>query len=250
MSLRTFEPGNARRDAARRAGGMGEAPKRGGGGSAGVVGGRVGCTVIVFAKAPEPGAVKTRLVPLLGADGAAALHARLVERALATARAAAIGGVELACAPDAEHPFFRYCGEHYGAALARQSGGDLGARMHEACSRALARAASVLVIGADCPALLPAHLREAQRALAEDREAVLAPAEDGGYVLIGLTRCDVRLFDGIAWGGSHVMADTRHRLAALAWNWLELDTLWDVDRPEDYERLMASGLLDALQTRA
>lgn len=203
------------------------------------------CTVIVFAKAPEPGSVKTRLVPLLGADGAAALHARLVERALATAHAAAIGAVELACAPDAEHPFFRLCGEHYGAALARQSGGDLGARMHEACSRALARAASVLLIGADCPALTPAHLREARRALAEDREAVLAPAEDGGYVLIGLTRCDARLFDGIAWGGSRVMAETRRRLAALAWNWVELDTLWDVDRPEDYERLIASGLLDS-----
>ena len=134
----------------------------------------------------------------LGAEGAAALHARLVERALATARAAAIGPVELACAPDAEHPFFRNSSKRYGATLARQGDGDLGARMLEACNRALAHAARVIVIGADCPALTPAHLLDARRALAEGCEAVLAPAEDGGYVLIGLTRCDARLIDGIA----------------------------------------------------
>ena len=68
--------------------------------------------------------------------------------------------------------------------------------------------------------------------------------EDGGYVLIGLTRCDARLFEGIAWGGSSVVAETRARLRALGWTWRELDTLWDVDRPEDYERLISSGLLD------
>lgn len=210
---------------------------------------RDGCAVIVFAKAPDPGAVKTRLVPLLGADGAAALHARLVERALATARAAAIGPVELACAPDTEHPFFRDCAARHEARLSRQGDGDLGARMLEACSRALAHASCVLVIGADCPALTPEHLRDARSALAEGCEAVLAPAEDGGYVLIGLARCDSRLFDGIAWGGTGVMRDTRARLAALDWKWRELDTLWDVDRPEDYSRLLAAGLLDTPHAR-
>jgi rSAM/selenodomain-associated transferase 2/rSAM/selenodomain-associated transferase 1 len=212
-----------------------------------IAGERPDCAVIVFAKAPIAGAVKTRLIPLLGAEGAAALHARLVEHALATAQAAAIGPVELACAPDPDHPFFRYCGERYGAMLTRQGDGDLGARMLEACNRAFARGGRVLLIGADSPALTAAHLHEARGALADGREAVVAPAEDGGYVLIGVIRCDARLFEGIAWGGSAVMAETRNRLDALGWNWHELATLWDVDRPADYERLMASGLLNPHQ---
>jgi glycosyltransferase A (GT-A) superfamily protein (DUF2064 family) len=73
---------------------------------------------------------------------------------------------------------------------------------------------------------------------------VLVPADDGGYVLLGLTRSDKRLFEGIAWGSDTVLADTRARLRALDWRWRELETLWDVDRPEDYQRLVESKLLD------
>ena len=72
---------------------------------------------------------------------------------------------------------------------------------------------------------------------------MFVPCEDGGYALIGLSRADRRLFEDIAWGGDTVMAETRRRLAALGWQWRELDTLWDVDRPEDYERLVAERLL-------
>jgi rSAM/selenodomain-associated transferase 1 len=193
---------------------------------------------MVFAKAPQPGSVKTRLIPRLGAEGAAALHVRLVKRALATARAAALGRLELHCAPDTADPFFRFCGGHYGAVLAPQAEGELGARMLAAFEAALAAHARVLLIGSDCPALTARHLRQAERALRDGNDAVLAPSEDGGYALIGLTRCDARLFDGIAWGGTTVMAETRTRLAALGWRWRELETLWDVDRPEDYTRLM------------
>jgi uncharacterized protein len=200
---------------------------------------------MVFAKAPQPGSVKTRLIPLLGAEGAAALHARLTKRALATARAAAVGPVELACAPDTAHPFFRHCAEHYGAALAPQGEGDLGARMLAASERGLAAGTPVILIGCDCPALTPAHLRAAARALGEGVHAVLAPAEDGGYVLIGLARTDAALFRDIDWGEAGVMAATRHRLAALGWRWQALETLWDVDRPADYERLIASGLMES-----
>lgn len=200
--------------------------------------------VIVFAKAPQPGSVKTRLIPRLGAEGAAALHVRLVKHALATARAAALGRLELHCAPDTADPFFRFCGGHYGAVLAPQAEGKLGARMLAAFEAALAAYARVLLIGSDCPALTARHLRQAERALRNGNDAVLAPSEDGGYALIGLTRCDARLFEGIAWGGTTVMAETRTRLAALGWRWRELETLWDVDRPEDYTRLMSSGLLE------
>ena len=201
--------------------------------------------VIVFARAARPGAVKTRLIPLLGPEGSAALHARMVRRSLAIARKSAIGAVELHCAPDCDDDFLRLCGNRYGAELHAQADGDLGARMAVATSRALAVHARVVLIGSDCPALTARHLRAACQALLGGADAVLAPAEDGGYVLIGLSRFDARLFEEIAWGSDSVLEETRARLRALGWRWQELETLWDVDRPEDYQRLMESGLLGA-----
>ncbi len=180
-------------------------------------------SVIVFAREPRPGRVKTRLIPLLGAQGAARLHARLVERALATARAAGLGEVELCWAR-------------------RQRGADLGARMHHAFARGLRRAGRVILIGSDCPVLRARDLRRAARWLAGGADAVFAPAEDGGYALIGLRRVSPRLFEGVQWGGAQVMAQTRARLAALGWRWRELPEVWDVDRPEDVARLRRARL--------
>lgn len=200
--------------------------------------------VIVFAKAPEPGAVKTRLVPLLGPEGAAALHARLVKRTLDTTRAASFKGVQLHCAPSVVDPFFRFCEGHYGVTLEAQVAGDLGVRMLSAFEKALAAHACVLLVGTDCPALSARHLRQAEKALRDGADAVFVPCEDGGYALVGLRRVDAELFAGIAWGGDSVMTETRLRLKQLGWAWHELETLWDIDRPEDYSRLMSSSFLD------
>jgi rSAM/selenodomain-associated transferase 1 len=189
--------------------------------------------IAVLAKAPLPGMAKTRLIPALGADGAAALQARLTERAVATAKAAALGPVTLWCAPDVSHPFFAAMREKFEVTLARQPEGDLGARMHAAVAAA---SGSTLVIGADCPALTTAYLHEAADAL-PDHDAVLIPAEDGGYVLIGLRRPCGALFSGIAWGTPTVMPETRTRLRSLKLSWRELPRLWDVDTPEDFARL-------------
>jgi len=204
-----------------------------------------GAAVVVFARAPRPGAVKTRLVPPLAPEEAAALHARLVKRTLETARAASYRRIELHGTPDIDDPFFRFCAGHFGAALVAQSGADLGARMLAAFESALADCPRVLLLGSDCPALTARHLRQADRALRDGAHAVFVPCEDGGYALIGLKRVDPRLFEGVAWGGASVMEDTRARLQQMRWRWRELETLWDVDRPEDYERLLASGLLDS-----
>ena len=87
------------------------------------------------------------------------------------------------------------------------------------------------------PALSAQYLRDADRALARGDDAVIGPAEDGGYALIGLSRCDPELFRDIPWGGSEALAETRRRIAALGWRVVELPALWDVDRPEDLERL-------------
>lgn len=196
----------------------------------------------MFARAPVPGEAKTRLIPALGAEGAAALHASLVHRALAAALEARVGPVELWCAPDASAPFFADCERELGVALRTQRGADLGERMARAFDAALGENAALVAIGSDCPALTGSTLREAAAALG-GHDAVIAPAEDGGYVLVGLSAHVPGLFEEIAWGGPAVMAETRRRLARSARTWKELETFWDIDRPEDYERLVRSGLL-------
>jgi rSAM/selenodomain-associated transferase 1 len=203
-------------------------------------------TVIVFAKAPVAGYVKTRLIPLLGARGAAALQRQLIERTLATAKGVCTGHMELHCAPDCRNVFLRACAERYGARLASQTDGDLGHRMASAFSSALSRSRHVILVGTDCAVLTTDHLREAHRMLQAGADAVIAPAEDGGYALIGPRRLDARLFVSIDWGTSAVMNQTEARLSELGWQWQALDKVWDVDRPDDYRRLLASGLIDPI----
>lgn len=200
--------------------------------------------VAVFAKAPVAGEVKTRLVPLLGAEGAARLHAALVRHALRTA-AAAGGKVALWCAPDARHPFFAQCAAEFGVALRVQQGADLGERMLRAFADAAARGEALVLIGADCPALDAGVLRAAAQALAS-HDAAIVPAEDGGYALIALRRPVPALFEGVPWGAGEVMALTRRRIAAAGLSCREFPALWDVDRPEDYARLRDSGLLEGI----
>ncbi|MCA1853941.1 MAG: TIGR04282 family arsenosugar biosynthesis glycosyltransferase [Beggiatoa sp.] len=194
-------------------------------------------TLIVFAKAPVPGQVKTRLIPYLGAERACALHVHLVRRAIETAKFSRIKHIELWCAPDAEHPFFMACRDCYGVSLHRQQGIDLGSRMAGALSMVLERAGSVLLIGSDSPALTPEDLDAAARAFNEGYDTVLGPAADGGYVLIGLKRIAPGLFTGIPWGTAEVADMTRNRMKALALRCWELPVRPDVDRPADLEGL-------------
>ncbi len=200
--------------------------------------------IAVFARAPQAGTAKTRLIPALGAAGAARLQRRLTLNALAVAGSAAIGPVTLWGAPDERQHFFRAVQRCLGIALLRQSGDDLGARMAAAFAW---HAGPLLLIGTDCPALQPGHLVAAAGALSDGsgggHDAVLIPAEDGGYVLLGLRRPQPRLFEGIDWGEGKVMRDTRTRLRAARATWRELPARWDVDRPADYQRLMVTGLL-------
>lgn len=192
--------------------------------------------VIVFAKAPIPGLAKTRLVPALGADGAAALAERMLHHALTQAAAAAIGAVELCAAPDAAHPALQAAAAAHGAALTEQGSGDLGQRMHRAFARVLSRHGAVLLIGTDAPALDAGMLRQAAQALA-DHDAVFVPALDGGYALVGLRRADERCFAGMTWSHARVMADTRERLRAAGLRWAELPPVADIDEPADLHHL-------------
>jgi rSAM/selenodomain-associated transferase 1 len=201
--------------------------------------------VAVFAKAPVAGEVKTRLIETLGEAGAAQLHASLVRHALFAATLAGVGRVELWCAPDETHAFFGECARDMGARLHRQQGGNLGARMAHAFEASLSAGRQLILIGSDCPALAAGDIERAAVALAS-HDAVMTPAEDGGYVLVGLSRRVPGLFDGIAWSTASVMEATRQRLRKAGARWHELPTRWDVDRPEDYTRLQREGLLQEM----
>lgn len=205
-----------------------------------------GVAVLVFAKAPEPGHVKTRLVPPLTPGAAAVLAARLARRALTTAVASGLGPVTLCCAPDTSHEFFRVCARQHGVALVDQGEGDLGARMQRALATALEHHRAAVLIGTDVPAMEAADLQAAAAALDDSADIVLGPAVDGGYWLIGARRVDASLFDGIAWSTADVLATTRARIAALRWRAVEIATRADLDVPTDLERLRAEPALARL----
>ncbi|MCE9662517.1 TIGR04282 family arsenosugar biosynthesis glycosyltransferase [Halomonas sp. M5N1S17] len=186
----------------------------------------------VLAKAPLPGQAKTRLIPTLGAEGAARLHERLLRRTLEIARAT-MPRVTLWTALAHHHPLFLELADTYRIELRPQPHGDLGQRMLHALA---AMPGPGLVIGTDCPVLTPTLLRRCHAAL-NDADVVCLPAEDGGYGLIAMHRTEARLFSGIDWSTERVMSQTAHAAAKLGLRLRCLDTVWDVDRPEDLARL-------------
>lgn len=187
--------------------------------------------MIVFTRAPVAGRVKTRLAARLGAAGAARLHQRLTAAALGTALVSHCGTVELHAS--ARHAWLGSLARRAGVRLRLQKGEDLGERMARATREALRRAPFVLLVGADCPALGARELRRAARWLAGGADAVLAPAHDGGYALLGLARPAQFLFRDMAWGSERVYAETAARLARRGWRLRPLAPVSDVDRPED-----------------
>ena len=195
------------------------------------------CTILVFAKAPVAGEVKTRLIPALGAEGAAVLYRRLSEVALHAACAAAPGSVELWCAPDAAHPAFAAMAEQHAVMLHVQVGADLGERMANAIADALTRSECALLIGSDIAVMNAAILGDALVRLQDDADVVVVPAEDGGYVLIGLRRAAPELFRDMVWSSPNVMAATRQRARMANLRLFELPALWDVDNPSELQRL-------------
>ncbi|MDP3017302.1 MAG: TIGR04282 family arsenosugar biosynthesis glycosyltransferase [Deltaproteobacteria bacterium] len=205
------------------------------------------CRIIVFAKAPIAGAVKTRLLSSLDALVVTALHEKLVLHTLNIAMDSKVGPVELWCTPSVDHPFFIQCANKFRIDLHPQAEGNLGRRMAHALKETLKKSDMALLMGTDCPSLTPEDLKEATMILCQGAQAVISPAEDGGYVLIGLRQYEFTLFEGISWGTGTVLEETRERLSRLRWNWQELTQRWDVDRPEDVERLRRKGFMRGLE---
>jgi rSAM/selenodomain-associated transferase 1 len=193
-----------------------------------------------MARAPVAGQAKTRLVPALGAAGAARLAHWLLDRTMDTALASGLGPVQLCGSPDVTHEAFARWGASPGVTLAAQGDGDLGARMARAFDRTLRSHARALLVGTDAPRLDAAMLREAAQAL-ESHDAVFVPACDGGYALVGLRRPQPMLFDAMPWSTAEVMARTRERLHDHALSHVELAPLHDIDEPADLVHLSGLG---------
>ena len=190
--------------------------------------------LILFARFPIAGRVKTRLIPALGAEGAAALHRRLVLRTFRTAFALCRRqNVELEIQFDggSEREMRHWLGDEW--LCRQQSDGNLGQRMARAFENSFREGATgTVIIGSDCPTLTPEILAAAFRSL--DRSpAVFGPATDGGYYLVGLSRFVPELFQNIPWGTKTVLARSREILEHTGIKPVLLDRLDDVDRPDD-----------------
>ncbi|MEO8141224.1 MAG: TIGR04282 family arsenosugar biosynthesis glycosyltransferase [Sphingomicrobium sp.] len=189
--------------------------------------------IVIFAKAPVPGRVKTRLIPLLGEEGASRLAGRMLADTVAHAKSARLSTPELCALPDPDDPSWN-AHRPAGVWLSGQGPGDLGQRMATAAKRVIGGGDRILLIGTDCPDLDGQRLRSAAAQL-ETHDAVIYPARDGGYVLLGLARTDPSIFAGIVWSTATVASETIARIKALGWKLFVGDKLSDVDEPADLE---------------
>jgi hypothetical protein len=192
--------------------------------------------LMIFCKAPVAGQVKTRLTSEITAEQAMQVHIELSVKMLQLATRNNLCPVQLWCTPSTDHPFFVASAQNYHVTLKQQQGLDLGERMNHAFCSALNTCSHALIMGCDCPSLTEQDLEEALIALNQRKCCVLAPAEDGGYVLIGLNQPHPELFDNMPWGTKHVLEQTRIRIKQYNLHLYELKEQWDVDAPKDLTR--------------
>ena len=194
---------------------------------------------IIFAKAPQPGLAKTRLIPALGHKGAAELARHMLNRTLASAITAKLGPVELCVTPAQEHSAWQNIPIPDGVEISNQVEGDLGRRMAQAAQRAIEQGQTVLLIGTDCVEMSPTLLVQAAAQL-HAYDAVIHPSTDGGYVLLGLQQFHPSLFTYIAWSTNRVSSVTIQRIEQLGWSLHQGDRLHDVDEPQDLTQLTSA----------
>ena len=211
-------------------------------------------TLIIFGRLPVPGQCKTRLIPALGAQGAARLYSRMLMRMLKEAQAAHLGNIVLMLTPppqaarletslaplmaELDHTLEHELMHDPQAArikLEAQPTGTLGERMQQAMARYLSHG-PVMLMGSDLPALDRQRLRDAAHGLAS-HDAVLQPSKDGGYGLIGLNQPCPEAFALTHWSHEDVCAETLTQLTHAKRTTHCLPVSWDVDEPEDLEQL-------------
>lgn len=192
--------------------------------------------IIIFAKAPQAGFAKTRLIPALGAEGAAVLAKRMLLHTLHEAIKSTIGSVELCMTPALDESAWQSFALPLGIIISEQGDGDLGTRLARAAQRALAQGESVLLVGTDCVEMSSELLREAAQQL-RNHDAVIHCTTDGGYALLGLNHFSALLFSNVAWSTDAVASTTLSRIGQLAWSVHVGAMLHDVDEPQDLKYL-------------
>lgn len=191
---------------------------------------------VILAKAPIAGLAKTRLIPVLGREGSAALARQLLLHAIEQALNASIGPVELCVTPAPTDPVWRSLAVDSTIIWSEQGDGDLGERMARVSQRVTANNEILLLIGSDCPALEVQYLRQAAAAL-HKHDACLLPVSDGGYALLGAHQHLPSLFSDMPWSTATVAQITCARMVAANWTLQLLPELHDIDEPEDLQWL-------------
>lgn len=193
------------------------------------------CAIIIFAKAPVPGQVKTRLQPHLSAEECADLYSSFILDTIDVARGVEGAAVILACFPDIEHPFFQKVSNDFGIPLIRQSDDDLGVKMDNAIKDALtAGYEKVIILGSDSPDLPASYIQEGLKAL-DTKDMVIGPSADGGYYLIGGRRM-LPVFHNIPWSSSAVFELTLEVALKHGISFFVLPEWYDIDTWEDLQR--------------
>jgi uncharacterized protein len=191
--------------------------------------------LLIFTKSPILGEVKTRLQPDYSPEESLIIYKKLLFDTLERTKNIEDVDVELCCAPDRNTSFFLHCENDYPITLSNQEGADLGERMAFSISVTLQTYAKVVVIGTDCPDIDEGYIQQAFSKLNE-HDAVIGPAVDGGYVLLGLKEFSTEIFSGITWGEDSVFKKTQDTINRIGWTCHHLETKHDVDRPEDLHR--------------
>ena len=191
--------------------------------------------LLIFTKSPILGEVKTRLQPDYSPEQSLLVHKNLMLNTLALTKKLENFDIELCCAPDRNTSFFLDCENKFPIELGNQQGDDLGERMAFSLSVSLQTYEKVVVIGTDCPDIDTGYITQAFSAL-DESDAVIGPASDGGYVLLGLTKFSIEIFTDISWGSDKVFSQTKKALEKLPWSFKELGIMHDLDRPEDLLR--------------
>lgn len=191
--------------------------------------------LIVFAKSPQPGQCKTRLIPLIGKQKACDFYKSLVTHCFQTLNELQGIGISIHVFPDTQDDFLQTLNQQSNFQMHKQQGNDLGERMYFAMQRALLNSSKVVLIGTDTPLLSKAYIDSAFNAL-NKHDVVYGPAEDGGYVLIGANKIDASLFQNINWSTDKVLQQSLLKSNAADYKVKLLNTLWDIDTPDDYLR--------------
>jgi len=198
--------------------------------------------IIIFAKRPEAGKVKTRLIPALGAKQACELAERMLKHTIGNVlKAMSLQPnlyMQLCIAPDMQDPFWQPFMVNEKVSLSQQVEGDLGVRMATATQEVMAKGQRAILIGSDCPALNSDKFLNIVKDLGQF-DALMHPASDGGYVLLGLSRFSSKIFCDIPWSTQDVAALTLRALEQLNFSVKTLEVMHDIDEPEDFQYLPA-----------